>query len=410
MTAVITPPPALGEPPGIASGRNRPSRRRWLPLGVAAALVVLVLLVWKNIGSRTTPTAPSIVAVAKADREDIRNTLTIAAEFRPYQQVSLHSKVAGFLQTISVDVGDHVKEGQALAQLDVPEIQSDFDKDTAALRASEEELKSAEATYSEVHLASERLLSVAKDHPKLVAQQDVDTAQAKERTAAGAVGAARQRVEEFTAAINRSKALLSYSAITAPFEGVITKRYVDPGALIQAGTTGTQAPIVDIDQDTRLRLVFPVPESAVAHVAVGASVHVFVSSLNVDFTGQIARFSGKIDRATRTMSTEVDVDNADLSLKPGMYADATLVVQEHKEATAVPTEAIAVGAQPSVLLVTPDGVVEKRNVKLGLQTPDRVEITAGLQVGDQVIVGSRAGVQPGQKVIAKVIEEKKGNS
>lgn len=344
------------------------------------------------------------VAVAKVSREDLKETLTVAAEFRPYEQVSLHAKVAGFLQTISVDVGDHVKEGQMLAQLDVPELRSDFERDSAAFRASEEEVKRAEANYAEAHLASERLLAVAKDHPKLVAQQEIDNAQAKDRNAAGAVGAARDHVEECTAAINKAKVMLTYTAITAPFDGVITRRYADPGALVQAGTSGTQVtPLVDIDQDSRLRLVFPVPESAVAHVEVGAAVQVFVSSLHDHFSGKVARFSGKVDRATRTMSTEVDVENGNLRFKPGIYAEVTLVLQDHKAAIAVPVEAIAVGTKPSVLVVNGNGLVEKRDIELGLETPTRAEVIAGLQPGEQVIVGSRAGVQPGQKVIGKLI-------
>lgn len=386
--------------------KRRPRKSRlWLACLLAALLVVVPFLIWRTNSSQIEAAKRPVVAVANVEQQDISNTLTIAAEFRPYEQVSLHSKVAGFLQNISVDVGDHVKEGQVLAQLDVPELQSDLDKDTAALHASEEEAKADEATYNEVHLATERLLAVAKEHPKLVAQQDVDAAQAKERAASGNVGAARQKVEESTAAINRTKAFLGYAAITAPFDGVVTKRYVDPGALVQAGTTGTQGPIVDIDQDSKLRLVFPVPESAVAEIKVGAPVHVSVSSLNAEFAGKIARFSGKVDRATRTMSTEVDVDNPDLRFKPGMYADATITVAEHKGATVVPIQAIAVGTQPTVLVVTAQGLVEKRNVKLGLQTANRAEVKEGLQVGDEVIIGSRAGVQPGQKVRAMLPEK-----
>jgi RND family efflux transporter MFP subunit len=185
---------------------------------------------------------------------------------------------------------------------------------------------------------------------------------------------------------------------------VITRRYADPGALIQTGTSGTQVmPLVDIDQDSRLRLVFPVPESAVAHVQVGAFVQVLVSSLHDNISGNVARFSGKVDRATRTMSTEVDVDNKDLRFKPGIYAEATLVLQEHKGAIAVPVEAVSVGIKANVLVVNGSGLVEKRGVELGLQTPTRAEVVKGLQPGEQVIVGSHAGIQAGQKVIAKVI-------
>jgi RND family efflux transporter MFP subunit len=388
----------------LPAARLQGSRRLWIWGGLLALGIGLAVFEFGRHGGSADSAALPSVAVAKVNREDLRETLTVAAEFRPYEQVSLHAKVAGFLQSITVDVGDHVKQGQLLAQLDVPELKNDFEKDSAAFRASEEEVKRVEANYAEAHVASERLLAVAKDHPKLVAQQEVDDAQAKDRNAAGALGAARQHVEECTAAINRTKTMLSYTTITAPFDGVITRRYADPGALIQTGTSGTQVmPLVDIDQDSRLRLVFPVPESAVAHVQVGASVQVLVSSLHDNISGNVARFSGKVDRATRTMSTEVDVDNKDLRFKPGIYAEATLVLQEHKGAIAVPVEAVSVGIKPNVLVVNGSGLVEKRGVELGLQTPTRAEVVKGLQPGEQVIVGSRAGIQAGQKVIAKVI-------
>ena len=122
--------------------------------------------------------------MAKVTREDLKQTLTISAEFRPYQEVSLHAKVAGYVQWISVDVGDRVKEGQVLAKLDVPELKNDLQKDIAALQASREEVSRAQANYDQTHLAYTRLEAVAQEHPKLVAQQEVDDAKAKDQNAA----------------------------------------------------------------------------------------------------------------------------------------------------------------------------------------------------------------------------------
>ncbi|MEP6669759.1 MAG: efflux RND transporter periplasmic adaptor subunit [Chthoniobacter sp.] len=373
-----------------------------LCLAVAAGFVIRGRHPLSGEGS---PSRLPIVAVTKVSREDLHQTLMIAAEFRPYQQVALHAKIAGFLQSIAVDVGDHVREGQAIAQLDVPELKDDLAKASASLRASEQEIIRAEATYNEAHLACRRLQDVAKEHPKLVAAQELDAAQTKDATAGGTLAVAKQRVGESTAELSKVRSMMSYTTIAAPFDGVIVKRYADPGALIQAGTSSSaQAPVVDIAEDKRLRLVFPVPESAVSLVKVGAALRVTVGSINATLEARVSRFAGKVDRATRTMSTEAEIDNSDGRLTPGMYASVNLVLRESKDAITVPVQAIAVGEKPKVFVVNGGGVVEERPVTLGLVTPSKDEVTAGLALGDMVIVGSRSGIQPGQKVVPKLME------
>ena len=379
------------------------SRRKLLAI---IGLLLLTLSVIIVLVRRPYAKANSarLVAVARVDRENLEQTLSLAAEFRPYQDVSLHAKVAGYVQSISVDVGDRVKEGQVLAHLDIPELQNELEKDTAAVQASREEVNRAQANYDQTHLASSRLEAVAQQHPKLVAQQEVDDARAKDQNATGALAAAKQHVDESTAELHKTQALLNYSDITAPFDGVVTHRYADTGALIQAGTSSSQTmPVVDIEEESRLRLVFPVPESVVAQIKVGQKVQVSVSALHETFEAAISRFSDKVDRETRTMRTEVDIENRDGRFKPGMYADATLAVQESNNAVSVPVEAVSVGEKPSVLLVNRRGVVEARPVTLGLTTPTRFEILKGLLPGDLVVVGSRAGVRAGDKVAPKVV-------
>lgn len=394
----------------IPQPESAPKKRGRLVLGLAAiAITAGAFFYWQRSGgagrAQSGATRAQVVAVARVAREDLAESLTMAAEFRPYQQAALHAKIAGFLQTISVDVGDHVKEGQAIARLDVPELKHDLEKASAALRASEQEVLRGEANFNEAYLASQRLQGVVKQNPKLVAGQELDAVQAKEASTAGTLDAAKQRVQECQAEVSKVRSMITYTTITAPFDGVITRRYVDTGALVPAGTSSSaQVPVVDIAEDKRLRLAFPVPESAVALVKVDAPVRITVGSLGVTIEGKVSRFSGKVDRATRTMSTEVAVDNSDGRLKPGMYASVALMVRESKGAIAVPVQAIAAGEKPHVLVVGKGGTVEERPVKLGLQTPEKAEVLTGLQPGEMVIVGSRSGIQPGQKVTAKMIE------
>jgi len=390
-------------PPSVPKQKPRKGK----PLGLTLAMVIAAGGLWlvtrphhSGASGHSEESSLPVVAVEKVGREDLSQTVSLSAEFRPYQQVALHAKVAGYLQSISVDVGDHVKDGQVIAQLDVPELKEELQKATAAFGASEQEVARAEAAYTDAHLAFQRLQQVAKEHPKLVAQQDVDTATAKDSASASGVGAARQKVEEAKAEVSRMKALITYMTITAPFDGVVTRRLVDPGALIQAGTaSNSQAvPLVEIVEDKRLRLAFPVPESAVSLVKVGSPVHVSVSALGETFSAKVSRFSDKVDHSTRTMWTEADVENPDNRFKPGMIADVTLTTRESKDAVAVPVQAIIAGETPKVLVVDSSGQVVESPIELGLETPSKAEVLKGLSSGQVVIVGNRTGIQPGQKV------------
>jgi RND family efflux transporter MFP subunit len=360
------------------------------------------------------------VAVAKVARGDIAQSLTIAAEFRPFQEIEVHAKVAGFLKSISVDVGDRVKAGQLLAVLEIPELQDEIKQDEAAVKRATEEINRAQAdlertqsAHEVAHLGATRLAGVMKTRPNLVAQQDIDEATGRDRvseaqvsTAQAALAAAREQLEIAKAAQGKTQTLFDYARITAPFAGVITHRYADTGAMIQAGTSSqTQAmPIVRLSQNDRLRLVIPVPESAVSRVHLGGQVAVAVQSLRRTVTGTVARFSDRLDTDTRTMHVEVDVSNPDLTLVPGMYADATVVLDQVKGAIVAPVQSLDRGAEGArVFVVGRDGKLEARTVQLGLEADDRIEVTRGLNDGELVVVGSRAQLKPGTAVAPKLV-------
>jgi RND family efflux transporter MFP subunit len=401
---------AAPEPTPAPPASRPPSRRKHHPGWLIAILILGALLVFAVVrglrGGGSSANAAPTVAVAKATREDLAEDLWLSAEFRPFQEVSLHAKVAGYLKSITVDVGDQVTNGQKIAELEIPEIENDLSRAQSAYQASLEDVKRAEADDAQAHAVHERYLAVSKEHPKLVAQQELDDAKAKDDAMRGALGAARQRVDERQSEVNKTKALRDYASIVAPFDGIITRRYADPGALIQAGTTSnTQSiPLVDVAQQSLLRLVFPVPESAVPVIRDGAPVEISVTALHDKFPGKIARFAGQVDRSTRTMHTEVDVPNPEGRFTPGMYAFVRLILKEAKNAIAVPIQAVAAGDKPTVFVVNKDGVIEQRTVTTGLQTPDKVEIREGLAEGDLVIVGRHNGARPGQKVVGKLIQ------
>ena len=342
-----------------------------------------------SAGLTTLPTA----GVAKVTREDLSKQVTIAAEFRPYVEVSLHAKVSGYVSKMNVDFGDKVKAGQLMATIEVPELQAELDNAQATRQK-------AEADYNNAHLIYTRLLSVNKDHPNLVAQQDLDTAQANDLTTTAAIAAAKANVEKY-------QTLVSYTQITAPFDGVVTHRYADPGTLIQGGTSsgGQALPLVRVSDNYRLRLDFPVTVDYVNDVHLGDPVEVRMDSSNgKTFTGTIARFTHDVDENTRTMITEIEVPNPNLELMPGMYATVVLKVEKHLQTLAVPTEAVAGEKTHTVYVVNRNHQIEERAVKLGLETADKYEVLSGLDEGDLVVIGNRSGFQAGQKVEPKLIQ------
>ncbi len=325
------------------------------------------------------------------------------------------------MKNISVDVGDRVKLGQVLAVLEIPEMADDraraqaaIDRSQAEVARAKDQIQQAQSSADFAHLTYTRLSDASKQKPGLIAQQEIDDARSKDVVAQAQVSAAKsnlaaaeEQVHVNTAELQKIKTLFDYTSVTAPFDGVVTKRYADTGSMIQAGTSSnSQAmPLVRLSENNLLRLILPVPESAVPTVHIGQQVQVRVPTMNRDFPGKVIRFSDKVNVATRTMDTEVDVQNADLVLIPGMYAEVHLTLDRRNRAITVPIAAVDLGGDTTsgqVVVITPDNRVENRKVQIGLETADKVEVKSGLKDGEMVVTGSRSGLQPGQEVRPKL--------
>jgi RND family efflux transporter MFP subunit len=322
-----------------------------------------------------TPDVPT-VAVMRITRRNLQQTTSLTSELTPYQVVKLYAKEAGYLRTIDVDYGSRVSAGQTLATLELPEQEADLNKSDAAYDL-------AKSDY-------ERVASVNQSDPGLIAQADVDKARADYLMAQD------QR--------DRAGVVEGYSVITAPFDGVVTKRYVDPGALIEQGTTSSTAlPIVEVADTYRLRLVVEAPEPIVPLIRVGMPVTVKISATGESIADRVARFSYDLHEDTRTMHTEIDIDNGDLHIKPGMYATATFVLASAPNVVAVPTQAISNDGSPNVWIVDSNDTLARRAVSLGLQTPQFTEVRSGLEPGDRVFIGDRTAYTVGTKVEPKLV-------
>src|ERR1035438_9729660 len=394
------------------------------PLLLAALAWFLLSSCGSNKDAQASTSAASevpTVAVAKVATADLSRDLILTAEFKPFQEVDVMAKVSGYVKEIRVDVGDRVREGDLLATLEVPEMADDLRKSQAGVRHSQsevaraqDEIARAKSAHDIAHLSYDRLFQASQKKPGLIAQQEIDDAQSKDlvteaqlAAANSALAAAAQQVDVDQSSTARVQTMIDYERVTAPFTGVVTKRYADKGSMIQAGTASqTQAmPVVRLSQNGRLRLILPVPESVVPTVHIGQQVEVRVPTLNRTFPGEVARFSDKVSYQTRTMDTEVDVLNPSLVLIPGMYAEVNLTLARHNAVLAVPLTAIdqdAAGGSGSVMVITPNNRVEVRHVALGLETANRVEIRSGLNDGDMVVLTGRASLKAGQEVRPKV--------
>jgi RND family efflux transporter MFP subunit len=362
----------------------------------------------------TIPTVP----VATVGKATLANDLTLTAEFLPYQDVDVMAKVAGYVKTISVDIGDHVQQGQVLAVLEAPEIQSDVARAKAGVAAAQANIVTAQAAVQRdeaaegiAKLSYQRIQDVATKDRGLVPRQELDVAQSREMEATAQLASAQSSVEaakEAKAGADqeyvRAQTMMGYATIRAPFAGVVTKRYASTGSMIQAGIASqTQAmPLVKLAQNNLLRLILPVPVNDVAGVKDGQAVDVNVSSLGRTLQGTVTRSADSVQMATRTMDTEVDVPNRDGSLVAGMYAEVHLHLAARPNVLSVPLDAVdGLGTSVQQAYVVRDGSVHLVTVTTGLQTPNRLEILSGLQEGDKVIVGRHTGLSDGERVDAQ---------
>jgi RND family efflux transporter MFP subunit len=341
----------------------------------ARAVAALCILV-AAAGCSRAPDAPAdsrrTVVVVRPQRGDIVRTITLPGDLVGLYQSTLYAKVTGYLKSISVDKGDWVKAGQVLAVIEVPELQ--------------ERLARARADMDVQHLTYQRLEQVWKSDPRLVARQDVDIAQGK--------------YLEAKAQMDELEAIASYTKIVAPFDGVITGRFADPGALIKAGgeqtasspvqgsmtASGGTSPVLSLALIDPMRTYVYVPQDAVASIRRGMPAKLTLQDMpGRSFDGSVTRFANSLDLGTRTMLTEIDLKNPGHQLYPGMYANVTLELERHADALRLPESAVGDSPDGKYVMVAQDGKLRKQDVTIGISTGKSAEIVHGLSGIETVV-------------------------
>ena len=314
------------------------------------------------------------VQVMKPQQRDIAFTITLPGNISPWYQATLYAKVPGYLKWIGSDKGDLVKEGQLLAVIDAPEV--------------EQQYRQAEADYAIKQITYQRLHSVWKENPDVIAKQDVDMA------AAAAEGAKHMR--------DNRRTMLDYTKVYAPFSGVITARFADPGALIQsAAVSATQAvPLYTIMNLDTVRVYVSVPQEVSRLAKAGVPVTLtFTESPAQEFKGVITRTTEALDPATRTLLVEIDMPNKERQLQAGTFVSATLYLKQHPNALVIPPAAIATGAnKEKAVFVAEQGRAHHVAIKTDLDDGMWVEVVDGLTGNEDIVVVGKSGLKDGQAV------------
>jgi membrane fusion protein (multidrug efflux system) len=320
---------------------------------------------------------PAKVETVLPKRGEIARSITLPTfRVQAFQEATLYAKVSGYLKTLTVDKGDAVKEGQLLGEIEVPELLAD----EAQYRA---ESAVARTNY-------ERLAEARRKAPDLVVPQTVDDL--------------RGQWEVAQAKLERTQTLLKYARLAAPFSGVVTARFVDPGAFIPAATAGStpqSAAVVTLMDYSRVRVQVFVPEPEVPFIRNGLPVKVTVEELpGRSFPGTVTRFAHALDPATKTMLTEVEIPNPNGDLRPGAYASVQLELERKQNALLVPVAALVVEKAGTSVFTVADGKAKKVPVQVGFNDGVNVELAGGIDPAQAVILVGKQTLNDGQPVNA----------
>lgn len=342
------------------------------------------------------------VQVTKVVAQKLAVTVHLPGEIEPYEVVAIFPKVTGFVKSISVDRGSHVKAGEPIAQLEAPELiaqrseaQSKLQAAQAQLAAAEAKVASDEGTYEHLKAAA-ATPGVVAGNDLFVAQKALDADRAQLTAQQDNVSAARQALQ----AVAQTAA---YLRVDAPFDGVVTERNVHPGALVgPAGAPGVAVPMLRIETLSRLRVVVPVPETYAAGVPEGTKVEFTVPAFpNRTFSGTIARIAHSVDEKTRTMPVELDAANVKGELSPGTFSDVLWPVRRSYPTLFVPTSSVANTLERVFVVRIRDGKSEWVDVKSGVTADKMTEVFGDLREGDMVAVRGTDELRPGTSVSAQ---------
>ena len=350
-------------------------------------------------GASLEQSAPAAVSTVAVESKKLRTTIMLPAQLTPYEQVDIYPKVTGFVETVAVDRGSHVRRGQVLVNLTAPELVSQRSQAEAAVRAAQSQLATAQAKLASDNGTYLHMQEAAKT-PGVLAANDVLVAGQTVSADKGLVDAAEQNIAAAKDGQRSVSQTESYLTITAPFEGIVTTRNLHPGALIgPASGPGGAQPILQIVDDKRLRLVVPVPEAQLGDMKLGQLVTFTVPSYpGQTFQAPIERISREVDEKSRTMPVELDVVNRAGRLAPGSFTTVSWPLERAYPTLFVPTSAVTNDQQHTFVIRVRSGKAEWVTVQTGQTVAGDIEVFGDLNANDQIVKIASDAIHSGDKV------------
>lgn len=312
----------------------------------------------------------------------VSRIVELPGEFLPFLSVSLHARVASYVERVLVDRGSVVKQGDLLAEMSAPEMTAQIAEGQSKVQAAEADRLQAEAQLAAAQSTYDRTKQ-ASETPGAIAGNELIQMEKQVDAARSLLNSRLQAARAAQSAVQALQELYGYLKIDAPFDGVVTERMVHPGALVGPGN---DIALLVIQQISHLRLVVPVPEEDVSGVVNGASVAFQVPAWpERNYSGTVARISHVLDQKTRTMAVELDVMNRDGSLAPGMYPTVKWPVRRTRPSLFVPKTSVVTTTERTFVIRNKSGQAEWVDVKKGVTDGDAVEVIGSLKAGDQVL-------------------------
>lgn len=382
---------------------SRITRHPFVVLGVIIFFAITALVVFRlSTGAKNDPRKTRLITVGTVTplKQDLDIRLTYTADISPNQVVNLFSRVDGYIAKLHVDKGDFVKANQLLVEIDHTDYQHAVNQAKANLAAAKAKVTQQNAAVRNAKLTLDRMQALIKD--QFVSQQDLDNAQVNFEAATAALESLQAQVKQMDVALAQAETNLAYSYIRAPFAGYIAERNLDTGAYVTSATASTSTmsrgmlSLQDIDT---VRILIEVVEKDIPLVKIGQKAELRAEAYpDRVFEGTVTRIVQALNRATRTMTVEIDLPNKDRQLKGGMFARVEVMVGTHPQAVQIPIDAVSRLEDAQYVYVVRDGKAQRVNVEIGARNDNRVEISKGLTGNEQVIVSGKDLVHDGTPV------------
>jgi RND family efflux transporter MFP subunit len=386
---------------GSTGAKREPRRAGRLIFFLLIATACLAAFAVYGVLSRTASTAKleqqanqaaseQTVSIAKPERLSAAVSVELPGQTQAYIQAPVFAQTSGYLKKWYFDIGAQVKAGDVLADVDTPQVDQQLNQAKATLKEAQAALDLSQVTYRRDQDLLQR---------RVIAQQDFDTA-------ASDLGVKQATVNADEAAVLSLQALEDFKTVKAPFDGIVTARNTDIGALINSGSG---SPLFVVAQVRPLRIYINVPENMAQDVAVGASAELrFNEFPGREFTGKVVRTAGAIDPNSRTLLTEVDVPNESGELFPGAYTQVRLVTGANNRSVLIPANTLLFRSEGATVgVVNQNNVIELKKIKIGRDLGTQLEVVQGLSLDDRVVVNPSDSLAPGQKVTIRPSPEEK---